>query len=377
VDPLTHSLLGAAIARTRVARGMPMETVALVGGANLPDVDVASAVLGSDASLGFRRGWTHGPLALAVLPPLLAAGLLAWARWGPRRSADLASAHGGRLLALTYLGCLTHPLLDWLNTYGVRLLMPLDGRWFYGDALFIIDPWLWLVLGGAVFLGSERRKFPWAWATLAVLASLIVLRAGATVPPAARGVWVVGLLALVVLRRTQLRARPAAVATTALGLTLAYVCAMIGVTTVGSAHVERELASRGMRDVECLMVGPEPANPFAWDVVADLGDRYVHGTLRWLPRPTLALEPEPILKPSPSPVLDAARGAPHVQGALSWMRFPYAEIEETRTGWTVWLLDARYVRVRSRGFGAAVVEVPRQDRSDRPADRSGRFPDGS
>ena len=34
---------------------------------------------------------------------------------------------------------LGQPLLDWLNTYGVRFLMPFDGTWFYGDALFIID----------------------------------------------------------------------------------------------------------------------------------------------------------------------------------------------------------------------------------------------
>jgi len=369
MDPLTHSLLGAAIARTRVAHGTRLATAALVVGANLPDVDVASAVLGSDASLGFRRGWTHGPLALAVLPPLLVAVLLAWGRLRRRQRPDLAPLHGGRLLALSYLGCLTHPLLDWLNTYGVRLLMPFDGRWFYGDALFIVDPWLWLVLGGAVFLGAKRRGFPWGWAILGVLASLIVLRAGEMVPPFARGAWVAGLLAIVVLQRTRLSLRPAAVATAALVLTLTYVGAMIGATTAGATYVERELARRGMHDVKRLMVGPEPANPFSWDVVADLGDRYVHGMLHGFRPRVLTLAPEPILKPTPSPILDAARAAPQVQGALAWMRFPYAEIEETRDGWTVWLLDARYVRVRSRGFGSAVVRVPRQD-------RSGPFPGG-
>ena len=30
--------------------------------------------------------------------------------------------------------------------------MPFDERWFYGDTLFIIDPWIWLGLGGALFL---------------------------------------------------------------------------------------------------------------------------------------------------------------------------------------------------------------------------------
>ena len=47
---------------------------------------------------------------------------------------------------------LSHPFLDWLNNYGVRLLMPFSDRWFYGDTLFIVDPWLWLILGGGVML---------------------------------------------------------------------------------------------------------------------------------------------------------------------------------------------------------------------------------
>ena len=58
-------------------------------------------------------------------------------------------------LLLSYLGVLTHVALDWLNTYGVRLLMPFDRRWFYGDTLFIIDPWLWLALGGGVWLARR------------------------------------------------------------------------------------------------------------------------------------------------------------------------------------------------------------------------------
>jgi hypothetical protein len=35
------------------------------------------------------------------------------------------------------------------NTYGVRLLMPYSDRWFYGTALSIIDPWVWLAEGPA------------------------------------------------------------------------------------------------------------------------------------------------------------------------------------------------------------------------------------
>ena len=60
------------------------------------------------------------------------------------------------LLLLSYVGVLSHVALDLLNTYGVRLLMPFDRRWFYGDALFIIDPWLWLALGAGVWLARRH-----------------------------------------------------------------------------------------------------------------------------------------------------------------------------------------------------------------------------
>ena len=51
---------------------------------------------------------------------------------------------------LGYIGVLSHVAMDWLNTYGVRLLMPLSPQWFYGDAVFIVDPWLWLMFAAGV-----------------------------------------------------------------------------------------------------------------------------------------------------------------------------------------------------------------------------------
>ena len=36
--------------------------------ANLPDIDVFVILLGSYAGLALRRGWTHGPIAMVLLP---------------------------------------------------------------------------------------------------------------------------------------------------------------------------------------------------------------------------------------------------------------------------------------------------------------------
>ena len=42
MDPLTHTLVGATLTRTRLGRTTPLAAAALIVGANLPDVDILS-----------------------------------------------------------------------------------------------------------------------------------------------------------------------------------------------------------------------------------------------------------------------------------------------------------------------------------------------
>jgi len=67
------------------------------------------------------------------------------------------------LFLLSFIACLTHPAMDWLNVYGIRLLEPFSHRWFYGDTLFIIDIWLWLGLGFATWFSLRREKKGGEW----------------------------------------------------------------------------------------------------------------------------------------------------------------------------------------------------------------------
>ena len=71
--------------------------------------------------------------------------------------------------------------MDWLNSYGVRLLMPFSDRWFYGDALYIVDPLLYLLFGAAIVLGApsgaRERSAPWRPARAAVSPSTAVYMA--------------------------------------------------------------------------------------------------------------------------------------------------------------------------------------------------------
>src|ERR1041385_5939201 len=87
MDNITHTLVGLALADSGLKRRSRLGTAALVVGANLPDMDALVYFVGHGgaSALAFRRGWTHGVLAMAVLPAALTAGLLGWDRLPPGR----------------------------------------------------------------------------------------------------------------------------------------------------------------------------------------------------------------------------------------------------------------------------------------------------
>ena len=68
MEPLAHTLAGACLAESGLKRLTPLASSTLVIAANIPDVDGACYLHGADLAFAFRRGWTHGVLALAVLP---------------------------------------------------------------------------------------------------------------------------------------------------------------------------------------------------------------------------------------------------------------------------------------------------------------------
>ena len=137
MDPLAHTLFGAAMAETGLKKCSCYATATLLIGANLPDIDAVAMLWGEDIALSIRRGWSHGVLAMVVLPFVLVGGIWLWHRWRNRRRPDAPPVHWLWLVAISFVAVWSHPLLDWLNTYGIRLLMPFDDTWFYGDTLFI------------------------------------------------------------------------------------------------------------------------------------------------------------------------------------------------------------------------------------------------
>ena len=309
-------------------------------------------------SLGFRRGWTHGVLAMAVLPLALAALLLFADRWIARRRGRPARARAGPLVALSYLAVLTHPALDWLNTYGIRLLMPFDSRWFYGDALFIIDPWLWLVAETAVVLAYTRSVLGiTAWFVVG-LALTALLSGFAVVPPASRLVWVVGVASIAGVRAWGGRHHLPRIAAGCLACAVVYILAMVGGSRVAARQATVWLAERNTVPV-AIMAGPLPANPFARDIVVVDREHYHFVEVNWLQNERIRVSSPAIDRGPRGPIVDAAMTAPHVQGIKTSIRFPAYGVEELTDGYRVTIRDIRFARFAGAGLGDAVVELDR------------------
>ena len=149
MDNLTHSLTGWALGQTGLKTKSRKGLAALILGANAPDIDVFFGWV-SWEPLAMHRGVTHSLIGgIIVLPAILWGLLLLLDRWQISRGKSFKSGlpmRPGWLLALCYVGAITHPLLDLQTTYAVQLFSPLSGRWYHSDSLFIIDAWIWLLL---------------------------------------------------------------------------------------------------------------------------------------------------------------------------------------------------------------------------------------
>ncbi|WP_311270365.1 metal-dependent hydrolase [Sphingobium sp. WCS2017Hpa-17] len=188
MDNFTHSLAGWALGQTGLKTKSRKALAALILGANLPDIDVFFGWV-PWLPLATHRGFTHGLLGgIVIMPAMLAALLWLLDRWQCSRGEKFASGlpmNGAWLLLLSYLGALTHPLLDLQTSYAVQLLSPFSTRWFHTDTLFIIDAMLWTVLPLAIWLSRRRERLglPWrrpAIAGLVVACAYILLNGGIT-----------------------------------------------------------------------------------------------------------------------------------------------------------------------------------------------------
>ncbi|MDX6501339.1 MAG: inner membrane protein [Blastocatellia bacterium] len=379
MDGLTHSLVGLTSAKAGLERLSPYTAAACILSANAPDIDVVSGFFGGRwVLLQHHRGITHsivGTLALGILIPSILFGVeRVVARW--RKQRPKIRYRG--LLVASLIAAATHPLMDWTNNYGVRPLLPWDGRWFYGDLVFIVDPYLILVLGGAAFLlSSDRRWKVVIWSLVALIFTIIILRvspqraAGVHGLSVARTIWLSGVAVVLFARSIGLEKRLGKpLAWGALSFVLVYWGALAWAHR--AAYHDAEVRAnaiavqRSERFVRAAAM-PTAANPFQWECVAEtdhaiyrfivvLGDQASDADANGDAQPIERYEKP--TGPAERLVAQASRD-PRAQILLGFARFPIARVDGDCPGQAlVQFADLRYTEPgASRGNFSLTVPV--------------------
>lgn len=312
MDNLTHTLAGLVLARAGLARGGPGTTLALVIGSNLPDGDVVTWLHGTASYLEHHRGLSHSivgapalALALAVILRLTVRG----ARFGP-------------LVVCSLLGVAGHVVMDLWTSYGTRVLAPFDGTWYAWDLVFIMDPFIWVLLGGALVIEWRLRA-----------------------------------------RRSPM-AGP--VVTVALGLLCTYAFARMLLHGKALDEARHVLPPMGVVRLAAL---PSPIDPLRWKLLADAGSSFYSGEvdLRRAPRALVRRDK----RPEDAVVARVREASPAASVFLDFSRFPWLEVDQSVDGLTVSWRDLRFedvpglvnreraAEIRKReGFVARVVVGP-------------------
>ena len=293
MEPITHLMTGACLARAGFNRKASYATIVMVLAAEAPDLDILWSILGSHpgpiAEFQHHRGWTHTFLGVPLEAAILVGTFWLIHRWRSRNRTSAkplkAPVRWGLLYLFALIALLSHLLLDWTNNYGLRPFFPFNPRWYAGSFVYIFDPILFCVLLLALIAPS--------------LFGLINSEVGARRPPFRGQSWAVaGLLAVLSLWtwRYVEHTKALQLATTA---------------DYSGASVLRASAS------------PFPANPYRWDTVVETPDFYQLSITNTLAG-SIATEPRSdiLYKPPTTPATLVAKRTWLGKVYLDWSSWP-------------------------------------------------------
>jgi inner membrane protein len=371
MDNLTHSLVGLTAAKAGLEKLSPGTTTLCVLAANAPDSDILTLVFGGRwIFLHHHRGITHsiaGTIVLAIaLPLIFYLGDLLRSRI--RGTPPRVKLRGLMLASLIVTA--THPLLDWTNNYGVRFLLPWSSKWFYGDFVFILDPVLWLLLGGAAFLlTAKTRKHIAVWTIISLVPSYLVLVDPASPTRLAnetlvRLLWIVAMIVLVSLYRRKIGGRQVArIAIAALAIVTIYCAGLAGAHALALRRariVAITIANKNGEHFVKLAAMPTPANPSAWVCVLETDRAAYRFDLSLLHEQAASSDLVRYNKPDASdPAVAEASRDYRAQIFLGFARFPVVQVEgeDCATQTLVQFADLRYTEP-GRTRGTFSLEVP-------------------
>jgi inner membrane protein len=322
MEPITHFMTGACLARAGFNRKAAYATLAMTLASEAPDLDVLWSADGPVAGFQHHRGITHTLIGLPFEGLVVVGAVWLVHRWRVRRArlaAEKTSAGAGGdpanarpltaaplrwglLYGFVLIALISHLILDWTNNYGLRPFFPFNPHWYAGSIVFIFEPVLFAVLlvaliAPALFalingeVGARREAFRGRGWAIFVLAAMVALWCWRAVE------------------------HNAAVQ---LASTASYGPAQWSV--VGG------LDSAGqVQPVQVLRVtaSPYPGNPYRWHTVVETPQYYQMATVDTL-RSTVATDPEQDLfyKPPTTPATLAAKRSWLGEVYLDWSSWP-------------------------------------------------------
>jgi inner membrane protein len=285
MEPITHLMTGACLARAGFNRKAAYATVAMTLAAEAPDLDTLWSVDGPIAGFQHHRGWTHTFVGLPVEAAVVVGLVWLWHRWRGSGEGMAAPVRWGLLYGFAMTALLSHLLLDWTNNYGLRPFFPFNPRWYAGSFVFIFEPVIFGVLLIALVAPS--------------LFGLVNSEVGA--------------------RKTAFRGR---------GWAIAALVAIVALWGWRAVECEKavQLARAGDYDgTEVLRVdvNPSPVNPFRWHAVVETPMTYQLATVdTWNETVTSNEHTDVFYKPPTTLATLVAKRSWLGEAYLDWSKYP-------------------------------------------------------
>jgi inner membrane protein len=315
LEPITHFLTGAVLARAGFNRKTALATATMTLAAEAPDLDVLSGFKGPVVGFAHHRGFTHSFVGLILVSAVVTGFMyLIWRLRGRKTNIPGLPPRWGLLFLFAYVAGLSHILLDYTNNYGVRPFLPFWEKWYSWDIIFIVEPALYVILVTGLVLPAIFSRHD----------------------PLPRG------------RRFAV---------------IALVCVAALYTARDHEHRKAVHAVQQQRFNSAAPVRvsayPYYWNIFRWYVVAETPDFFATSDIDSRSREMNNRELEFFSKPPETPVTLAAKKSYLGRVYLDWAQYPLVTQSHTDEGWSVRFRDLRYDYPPLRGGStlSATVEL--------------------
>jgi inner membrane protein len=283
MEPVTHLLTGACLARSGFNRKTAYATLAMTLAAEAPDLDILWSLRGPVAGFQHHRGITHTFFGAPFVA--LAATVFVWLFHRLRKKKPPIPVRWLLVWLFSFIAALSHIFLDWTNNYGVRPFFPFNPRWYSLDIIFIFEP--------VIFAG--------------LLLALLI--------PAIFG-----------LADREIGARPTSFR--GRGWAIAAICIAAIVSGIRWAEHHRALqlianTRFGNEPIVRSSAEPYPINPFHWFAIVETADYFQTGSVDTRADEVRTSERDDIVfKPPVTPAVMAAKRSWLGRVYLDWAKYP-------------------------------------------------------